>query len=108
MILSPADQIAISSASRASSARSESDTCQPTILRENRSVTNEVYTKPRAVSTYVISATRRLAGEAAVKSRSSRSDGRGVPAGAGTVVRRLLLPGRCARDAQLAHQPLER
>jgi hypothetical protein len=47
--------------------------------------------KPLAVSTYVMSATHRQAGATAVKSRSSRSDGRGCPAGAGTVVRGFLL-----------------
>src|SRR5271166_5429998 len=47
---------------------------------------NDVYTKPRNVSTYVMSATQRRFGATASKQRSSRSDGRsaGSP---GTVVR---------------------
>jgi hypothetical protein len=55
-------------------------------------VTNEVYAKPQAVSTYVMSATHLRAGASTVKSRSSRSAGRGVPAGAGTVVRGFFRP----------------
>ena len=61
-------------------------TCQPTIRRANKSITNAVYTHPENVITYVISATQRRFGAGASKQRASRSDGRpdGSP---GTVVR---------------------
>src|SRR5262249_3224419 len=71
--------------SRASSARRVSDTCQPTIRREYRSVTNDVYANPPVISTYVMSATHLRPGPSEVKSRSSRSAGRAA-AGPGTVV----------------------
>jgi hypothetical protein len=59
-------------------------------------VTNAVYTKPLAVSEYVMSATQRRFGAGAVKSRSSRSAGR-CPAAPDTVVRGF--PRRAAAPA---------
>jgi hypothetical protein len=44
-------------AERARSLRSEIDARQPTIRRENMSMTNATYTNPRHVATYVRSAT---------------------------------------------------
>lgn len=77
---------AISGASSARSARRLSATCQPTMAREYKSVMKAVHANPENLSTYVMSATQRVFGADAVKSRSSRSDGR-EPTAAGTVMR---------------------
>ena len=56
-------------------------------------MTNDVYTQPENVITYVMSATQRRFGAGASKQRCSRSDGR--PAGSpGTVVRGRFRLGR--------------
>jgi hypothetical protein len=57
---------ACSSASRARSLRSEVDARQPTIRRENTSMTNATYTNPRHMATYVRSATHSWFGRPAL------------------------------------------
>src|SRR5690606_12769472 len=57
------------------SARSVPATFQPTIMRENTSITNATYAIPAHVPTYVMSATHNRFGAGAVKSRSTRSIG---------------------------------
>jgi hypothetical protein len=65
-----------SSASSARSLRREVDACQPTIRRENTSMTNATYTNPRHVATYVRSATHSWFGRMAWNCRVTRSGGR--------------------------------
>lgn len=66
-------------ASRARSVYRFFDSCQPTIRRENTSMTNAAYTHPENVCTYVMSATQRRFGAGAVKPRSTRSRRRSDP-----------------------------
>src|SRR3954465_12856832 len=67
---------ACSSASRTRSLRIERDTRQPTMARENTSMTKATYTKPAQLATYVKSATQSWLGRLAENSRFTRSAGR--------------------------------
>ena len=60
-------------ASKARSVYKFVDSCQPTTRRENTSSTNEAYTHPECVLTYVMSATHKRSWDGATNSRLTRS-----------------------------------
>lgn len=61
-------------------------TRQPTIMRENTSITKATYTGPRQVATNLISATHNRLGAVAVDVRSTRSAGRSAPRSATVIL----------------------
>src|SRR5262249_31529970 len=72
-------------ASSTRSLRSDVDTRQPTIRRENTSMTSATYTTSRNVATYVRSAIQSSLGRCTRNCRDTRPDGH-AGAGAGRVV----------------------
>jgi len=88
-------QAAMFKASTTSGALIDRDAFQPTMRRENTSITKATYTTPAHVEQYVKSHTHFWLGPVAVKSRCTKSGARGAE-GSEWVVKRFL-----AREAPL-------